>query len=129
MRGLWLALRSLVWVAGGSLLFAAPVLSEYADVVLNRYSDREGVRPVVFPHWFHRLRFRCVVCHTELGFQMRAGSNDIRMTDISDGRFCGACHNGQIAWSAAQCDLCHSGKPGLKAGIQGGAQTRGPGRW
>lgn len=108
---------------------AAPAPAEYADVVINRRSDKEGVRPVVFPHWFHRIRFRCKVCHFELGFKMRAGSNDIRMDDIINGRYCGLCHNGDIAWSADQCDLCHSGKPGLRTGIYGGHETMGPGRW
>jgi len=103
--------------------------AEYGDVLLNRHSDRGGVRPVVFPHWFHRIRFRCKVCHHELGFEMRAGANDVRMSDIIEGRFCGMCHNGDIAWGADRCDLCHSGKPGLKSGIYGGHQTSGPGRW
>ena len=69
------------------------------------------------------------VCHFELGFKMRAGANDIRMQDIVDGRFCGMCHNGEIAWSADQCDLCHSGRRGLATGIYGGHETSGPGRW
>ncbi len=103
--------------------------AEYADVVLNRYSDKQGVRPVVFPHWFHRIRFRCNVCHQELGFKMRAGANDVLMSDILDGKFCGMCHNDRIAWGADRCDLCHSGKPGQPTGIVGGAQTSGPGRW
>ena len=104
-------------------------VAEYGDVVLNRYSDKEGMRPVVFPHWFHRMRFRCKVCHHELGFEMRAGANDITMTDIIDGRYCGMCHNGEVAWSVENCDLCHSGKPGLRSRIYGGHQTGGPGRW
>lgn len=103
--------------------------AEYGDVVLNKRSGKEGVRPVVFPHWFHRIRFRCKVCHYELGFRMRAGSNDVLMADIVDGKFCGMCHNGQIAWSADRCDLCHSGLPGLKSGVIGGHETTGPGRW
>ena len=103
--------------------------AEYGDVVINRRSDLEGVRPVVFPHWFHRIRFRCKVCHQELGFKMRAGANDVTMADIIDGRFCGMCHDNRIAWGPERCDLCHSGKPGLPAGIVGGAQTSGPGRW
>lgn len=103
--------------------------AEYADVVLNRRAEKEGVRPVVFPHWFHRIRFRCKVCHAELGFKMRVGSNDFRMSDIAEGRFCGACHNGDIAWAPDRCDLCHSGKRGLPTGIYGGHETGGPGRW
>ena len=105
------------------------VQAEYGDVVINRQAEKNGMRPVIFPHWFHRIRFRCKVCHAELGFKMRAGSNIITMTDIIDGRFCGACHNNDIAWSPENCDLCHSGKPGLPTGVFGGHETSGPGRW
>lgn len=113
----------------GSTGLLNPVKAEYGDVVLNKRSDTEGVRPVIFPHWFHRIRFRCKVCHSELGFEMRAGANDVTMAEIIDGKFCGMCHNGEIAWSTENCDLCHSGKPGLKSGIRGGHSTLGPGRW
>ena len=119
-----LLVASAAWAVPAGTPFA-----EYGDVVLNRRSDKEGVRPVVFPHWFHRIRFRCKVCHQELGFTMRAGANDVLMADIIDGKFCGMCHNGQIAWGADRCDLCHSGLPGRPSGIVGGAQTSGPGRW
>ena len=108
---------------------AIPAAAEYADVVLNNRSEINGVRPVVFPHWFHRIRFQCRVCHQELDFKMRAGANVVTMNDISEGKFCGACHNGNVAWGADRCDLCHSGKPGLPTGIYGGHSTSGPGRW
>jgi c(7)-type cytochrome triheme protein len=114
-----------LWLAALSI----PVHAEYGDVVLNKRAEKEGVRPVVFPHWFHRIRFRCKVCHSELGFKMRAGGNDVLMADIINGKFCGMCHNDQVAWGAANCDLCHSGKPGLASGIYGGASTTGPGKW
>jgi c(7)-type cytochrome triheme protein len=86
--------------------------AEYGDVVINNYSDAAGMRPVVFPHWFHRVRFRCKVCHADLGFQFKAGGNQINMVKIIDGQFCGACHNGDLAWSVENCNLCHAGKPG-----------------
>ncbi len=121
--------RSVVLALVGLTLLAAPAEAEYGDVVLNKLSEKNGVRPVVFPHWFHRVRFRCKVCHSELGFKMRAGANHVTMADITNGKFCGMCHNGQIAWGANQCDLCHSGKRGLKSGIYGGHQTSGPGQW
>jgi len=121
--------RLMMLIALGAALAAAPAEAEYADVVLNNRSEKEGVRPVIFSHWFHRIRFRCKVCHDELGFKMRAGANDVRMVDISNGKFCGMCHNGQIAWGAERCDLCHSGRPGLKSRIHGGHETLGPGRW
>ena len=99
------------------LLSAQPAEAEYGDVVINNYSDEAGMRPAVFPHWFHRIRFRCKVCHADLGFQFKAGGNDITMLKIIDGEFCGACHNGDIAWSVENCDLCHSGKPGTKTQV------------
>lgn len=86
--------------------------AEYGDVVINNYSDDSGMRPVVFPHWFHRVRFRCKVCHADLGFKFKAGGNEINMVKIIDGQLCGACHNGEIAWSVENCNLCHSAKPG-----------------
>lgn len=110
-------------------LIVGDALAEYGDVVLNRYSEKAGVRPVLFPHWFHRIRFRCKVCHQELGFEMRAGANDVKMSDLSEGRFCGMCHNNEVAWGLENCDLCHSAKPGLKSGIYGGDKTTGPGKW
>jgi hypothetical protein len=60
---------------------------------------------------------------------MRAGANWVTMKEIVEGKFCGMCHNGQVAWATDRCDLCHSGKPGLKPGIQGGHSTLGPGVW
>jgi len=96
------------------LCFSPPdtVNAEYGDVLINNYSDAAGMRPVVFPHWFHRIRFRCKVCHADLGFKMEAGGNQINMLQIIDGEYCGACHNGEVAWSVESCDVCHSGKPG-----------------
>ncbi|MBI5428834.1 MAG: hypothetical protein HY938_00050 [Nitrosomonadales bacterium] len=114
-----------------SLMLLAPLTAqaEYGDVVLNNRAEQSGMRPVIFPHWFHRIRFKCKVCHTEVGFEMRAGANDILMADIIDGKLCGKCHNNKIAWGPQNCHLCHSGLPGLKTGIRGGDSTGGPGKW
>ena len=101
----------LIMVVAG-LMFPALVRAEYGDVVINNYSDDAGMRPVVFPHWFHRIRFRCKVCHADLGFKFEAGGNDINMLKIIDGEYCGACHNGEVAWSVESCDVCHTGAPG-----------------
>lgn len=100
----------MILVAG--LAYMQPARAEYGDIVINNYSDPAGMRPAVFPHWFHRIRFSCKVCHADLGFKFKAGGNEINMVKIIDGQYCGACHNGNIAWSVENCDLCHSGKPG-----------------
>ena len=111
-------LRHWRWTALATLLAAAALAAgtqdaraEYGDVVMNSYSTAAGMRPVVFPHWFHRVRFRCKVCHADLGFKFQAGGNDINMVKIIDGQFCGACHNGELAWGVENCNLCHSAKP------------------
>jgi len=96
-----------------ALLAAPAAQAEYGDVVINNYSTAGGMRPVVFPHWFHRVRFRCKVCHGDLGFKFEAGGNQINMIKIIDGQYCGACHDGGIAWSVENCNLCHTGVPGM----------------
>ncbi len=86
-----------------------PTQAEYADLTLNRYAEQAGMPPVIFPHWFHRIRFKCKVCHEDI-FLMRQGSNDINMAKIIQGEYCGKCHNGKIAWAPLYCDRCHSGQ-------------------
>ena len=98
--------------------------AEYGDVVINNYSDAAGMRPVVFPHWFHRIRFRCKVCHADLGFKFKAGGNDINMLKIFDGQFCGHCHNNSIAWGVENCVLCHSGVPDMKTRVHNSTSDR-----
>lgn len=114
------SLSTLLLVGFGLLatqLLPEPADAEYGDVVINQYSSDADMRPVVFPHWFHRIRFRCKVCHSDLGFAFEAGGNDINMMKIIDGQYCGACHNGDVAWSIENCDLCHSGKPDTRTQV------------
>lgn len=100
-----------VFLLAGLLSLAAPAsFSEYGDVVLDRYKDvmaEVGLQPVVFPHWTHRIRFKCKTCHESI-FPMKRGASDITMSAIIDGQYCGQCHNGKIAWDPLYCDRCHS---------------------
>ena len=107
----WLLL-ALLTVTGGFVFFGsfAADAREYGDIYMD--STRESmakaeVGAVVFPHWFHRIRYKCKVCHEKI-FVMRKGGNDISMREIMEGKACGTCHNGQIAWEALECDRCHS---------------------
>lgn len=99
-------------------LSAMDAAAEYGDVVLNNYSDEGGISPVVFPHWFHRIRYTCKACHTDLNIKFKSGSNNIKMSDIMDGQYCGSCHDGETAWGIENCELCHSAKQGIKTSIQ-----------
>jgi len=80
----------------------------FGDVLIDRESAAFDMPPVVFPHWLHRTRFTCRVCHPAI-FEMRAGAHEISMTKISDGYFCGTCHDGTVAWRPVDCVRCHSG--------------------
>ena len=83
--------------------------AEYGDMVMNLEAEKAQMPPVVFPHWFHRIRFKCKVCHDDI-FVMRSGANHVTMIEIIKGNYCGKCHNGRIAWAPLYCDRCHSGK-------------------
>ncbi len=83
----------------------------YGSILFDRYADRLAtmkLKPVVFPHWIHRAKFTCKVCHTDIGFAMKAGADDIKMGDIFKGEWCGKCHNGKIAFLPTNCIRCHS---------------------
>jgi c(7)-type cytochrome triheme protein len=84
---------------------------EYGNVVYRRLAKKKGMAPVVFQHWSHRARYTCRVCHLELEFSMRKGASQISRDKYLKGKFCGACHNGKLAFSAAEsageCDRCH----------------------
>jgi c(7)-type cytochrome triheme protein len=85
---------------------------KYGNVVMRRKSVKAGMAPVVFPHWSHRARYTCRVCHLDLGFSMRSGDTGITRTQYLAGKYCGACHDGKIAFSArdgesSQCWRCH----------------------
>lgn len=63
-----------------------------------------------FPHWKHQDEFKCYACHSSL-FSMQ---KKVGMTheDIDDGKYCGACHNGDVAFypedEDVDCEVCHA---------------------
>jgi c(7)-type cytochrome triheme protein len=101
-----------------------PLPYEYGRVVINNYSEKANLAPVVFEHWVHRSMFTCRVCHVDVGFAMKAGGTDIKAADNARGYYCGACHNGKrvvdgkivfqacskrvIGEDAKTCERCHS---------------------
>lgn len=88
-----------------------PRPQEFGNVVINNYSEKSNIAPVVFKHWIHRTKFTCRVCHVDVGFAMEAGGSDIKEDDNRKRLFCGSCHNGKEAFSVEpkeNCDRCHS---------------------
>lgn len=64
-------------------------------VVLNNFSKRAGLAPVVFDHWLHRSQFTCRLCHMDVGFAMETGETRISAALNMQGFYCGACHDGK----------------------------------
>ncbi|MFQ5901508.1 MAG: c(7)-type cytochrome triheme domain-containing protein, partial [Thermodesulfobacteriota bacterium] len=81
-------------------------------VLYNKLEEMKAanVNLVVYPHWIHRIWFKCKVCHYTLEVDMK-GTNDISMERIEKGEACGKCHNGEISFNATDktmCNRCHS---------------------
>ena len=95
-----------------------PLPYEYGRVVIDNYSEKADIAPVVFEHWIHRSKFTCRVCHVDVGFAMKAGATGITATDNAHGYYCGTCHNGKTAFQSCTrktsvedmktCQRCHS---------------------
>jgi c(7)-type cytochrome triheme protein len=85
--------------------------AEIGDIVFataRREAGTLDIPPAFFPHFVHRMQFKCYVCHDAI-FVMKAGANPITMEAIQEGKFCGACHNGKRAFQATfdTCPRCH----------------------
>ncbi len=97
-----------------ALLFITTVANAAPEVMGNITYQRQGEQvadgtpAAIFPHWVHRVRYKCYVCHFEI-YQMQAGSDKASMQDIIAGKSCGVCHNGKIAWNIKfdTCSRCH----------------------
>ena len=97
---------------------------EYGRAVINNFSEKAGLAPVVFDHWLHRAKFTCRLCHVDVGFAMKTGTTGIKASDNINGYYCGACHNGRTevdgkqvfkacaktpgAEEKGRCQRCHS---------------------
>lgn len=107
-----------------------PLPYEYGQVILNNYSGKAGIAPVVFDHWFHRAEFTCRLCHVDVGFAMKAGATGINAKDNMEGYYCGTCHNGKMVYkdhtvfeacsnespeaASGKCNQCHSYRKNVK---------------
>ena len=103
------AARCLALAALVTLLTIPSVEAEVGDITFTRKeAGTEDIPPAIFPHWAHRLQFRCHVCHDAITV-MKAGANPITMEAIQQGKYCGACHNGRTAFQATfeTCPRCH----------------------
>jgi c(7)-type cytochrome triheme protein len=95
-----------------------PKLHEYGNVLINNFSEKQNIAPVVFRHWLHRAKYTCRLCHVDIGFAMKAGDTGITEEYNKSGFYCGTCHNGGEAFGPREindsgvetnnCKRCHS---------------------
>jgi c(7)-type cytochrome triheme protein len=109
---LGLLLVGLAGLAGLAALSSAAVTDPVVGDVLfvRKTKGSDDIAPAVFPHWVHRVQFKCYVCHNNtVGFQMKEGSADITMDTIEEGKHCGQCHKGKTAFGVSfeTCTRCH----------------------
>lgn len=112
-------------MAQGGVKKKRPLPHDYGKVVMNNYSERAEMSPVIFDHWIHRSRYTCRLCHIDLAFGMKAGTTGVRAADNMKGYYCGTCHNGKMVYAnrtifdacskeisgpegKKRCDRCHS---------------------
>jgi c(7)-type cytochrome triheme protein len=88
-----------------------PKAEEYGNILINIVSGDSAVKAVTFSHWSHRIKYTCKVCHFELEFDMMLNSTMITEQANKEGRYCGACHDGKIAFGHTEenCNKCHNG--------------------
>jgi len=87
--------------------------AELGDIPFARKSNgADEYPPATFPHYVHRIQFKCYVCHDAI-FEMKAGANEVSMDAISGGKFCGRCHDGKTAFAVTfeSCLRCHKSRP------------------
>lgn len=104
--------RAALWFAIVVLAALMPLSDSSAELgdiaFVRKEAGTEDVPPAIFPHFLHRMQFKCHVCHDAI-VAMKAGANPITMDAIQDGKYCGVCHNGKTAFQSTfeACPRCH----------------------
>lgn len=107
-----------------AMAWTQPLPQEYGRVIIDNYSQKAGLAPVVFDHWLHRALHTCRLCHVDIGFAMQKKATKIKAITNRQGYYCGACHNGRMVYNdktifescseksenqdMKKCERCHS---------------------
>lgn len=87
---------------------------EYGNILINRTSEENNIKPATFSHWIHRQKHTCRVCHFELEFNFQVNTTEITEAANLAGMYCGAasCHDGETVFGHEEphCEKCHNGK-------------------
>jgi c(7)-type cytochrome triheme protein len=67
----------------------------------------ETMPEIIFSHKKHTVWNGCELCHPEIFPSIRKGATKYSMTDIFEGKYCGACHM-SVAFPTTDCQRCHT---------------------
>ena len=109
----------------GAVLTLALVMLAFGGQAFGEDDEEDGgtiiftkpVKAVVFEHKNHIDQgLECDSCHDEL-FEMETGAaegnDDFTMAALYEGKYCGACHDGDMAFASnTRCTVCHIGVKG-----------------
>lgn len=121
-----MTLRTFVTFATAMALTAGVALAAThgGDIIYEK-----PVKGVLFSHKIHveDKGLSCEMCHTRL-FEMgkvAQEKTDFVMNSLYQGKYCGACHNGTMAFASnTRCASCHIGVKGQKRLSGGDTHTK-----
>jgi len=101
-------MKTVLWIIVATLLASSPAgaMVGGGDVAFTV----NGAAPVLFSHDTHvtQKKMKCSECHYAL-FTTKARHVKYTMAEMMKGKSCGACHNGERAFTVkANCQKCHS---------------------
>jgi c(7)-type cytochrome triheme protein len=94
------------------LAVVAMTASVQAITIKNVTYTTKTAGTVIFEHGYHlkqtSINNNCKACHSAI-FDMKKRTH-ATMADMENGKSCGACHNGSIAFHVKDCVRCHKAK-------------------
>lgn len=96
------------------LLVALPSLVGARWIKDKVYLQTDSVGKVEFSHYTHMemasIGKNCPTCHNDVYHIVTKKNPAFTMKQMADGKACGVCHNGKMAFSVkGDCTTCHAG--------------------
>src|SRR5512133_854026 len=90
----------------GKKAFALSACTKCHPVKELTFVDKDAGN-VTFSHSSHLALYKCGECHTKL-FATARNNVKVTMTEMENGKSCGACHDGKTAFTVKEnCATCH----------------------
>lgn len=101
----WYVLAFAVIIGGPALALGMP--DKVRIPIVRPHGAGDPPDAAIFSHWDHDS-YGCVSCHPSIFPQRKLGFTH---DDMERGRYCGSCHDGQLAFSpkdkGVECESCH----------------------